>query len=135
MSVKLAVVGSVVVGLLTVGLLAVGLFAVGAAQSPAVAPSTRPTSSTATFLTTVRQAGAGTMIDSQTDADLILMGKGVCADIAAGQTSPAYWQMVTSAYSAKAAEGVGVSSYARWMSIYTAWRQASITAFCPGQYL
>jgi len=92
-------------------------------------------SATATFVATVRQIGAGTVIDDLTDADLILMGSGVCANIAAGQTGAAYWQMVTSAYSAKAAEGVGVSSYARWMSIYIAWRQASITAFCPGQYL
>ena len=130
MKAQLAAGGSVMAGLVVVGLLAGGLLAVGGVKSPSVAPP-RSTSSTATFLATVHQAGAGTMIDSQSDADLITMGKGVCADIAAGQTSPAYWQMVTSAYSAKAAEGVGVSSYAQWMSLYGVWRQSSITAFCP----
>jgi len=116
-------------GLAVVGGLAFGLVSVGGASQTAA-----PASSTASFIATVRQTGAGTVIEDQTDADLIAMGKGVCADIAAGQTGAAYWQRVTSAYSASSAEGVGVSSYAQWMSIYTEWHQASILTFCP-QYL
>ena len=130
MKAQLAAGGSVMAGLVVVGLLAGGLLAVGGVKSPSAAPP-RSTSSTATFLATVRQAGAGTMVDDQTDSDLITMGKGECADIAAGQTTSAYWSHIASAYSARDAESAGVSSYAQWMSLYGVWRQSSITAFCP----
>jgi len=100
-------------------------------SAQASAPVAAPMSATSTFVATVRQIGVGTAIDDQTDADLILMGKNVCADLAAGQTRAAYWRRVTSAYSAKSAEDVGITSYVQWVSIYWGWRQSSILTFCP----
>jgi len=82
--------------------------------------------STASFVASVRQAGAGTMIDSQSDADLITMGMWECA-----QTAGVFWSRIGSAYSAQVGADTGVSSYSQWMSFYGVWRQSSVATFCP----
>ena len=96
----------------------------GSAQ--ASAPVAVASMSTASFVATVRQAGAGTVVDYQSDADLITMGKWEC-----DQTATTFWSRVDSAYSVRNSESAGVSSYAQWMSFYGAWRQSSVATFCP----